>query len=613
MGNASSNVESSRAQSSTDERIVRGTGAASGIAIGTAYRYDVSAPETRRTTIDAGAVEGELELLANAVQRAEQELDTIRTLAADSLEADTDAIIEAQALMLRDEELLAAVRRRIRERRESAEAAVKRVLKAHRDRLEESDDEYLRERTEDLVDLEKRLLRALRRGKIAASIDTHSVVLAQDLTATDLLRFSQYSLLGCVTAKGGATSHLSIVAKALNLPLLVGVGEALSSVSSGDRVVLDADEGRLIVHPDSSTLDQYRERRSEREAQSWEGENLADQPVVTTDGRTVTLRANIGLEKELDLLEPYGADGVGLLRTELFFLAEGGGNLAEDRQAEAYRTVAEATGTSGASIRLLDLGGDDRFPRIHPGPREDNPFLGWRGIRVLLDRPDELLRPQVRALLRANRHGNLRVLLPMVTDLEEVRRVRAILEEEIDRLSEEGVAHDPDLPLGIVVEVPAAALQAHAFAEHVDFFSIGTNDLTQYALAVDRGNDRVAMRHDALHPAVLGLILRVVEAGRAAGCPVEVCGEVAADVQAVPLLLGLGLDTLSVSPVYLPAVHRIVRAVSYAETKTLARHALEATDVETVRRRTREWIDTHVSSSFDWAVGGSSGSAAETA
>lgn len=613
MGNASSNCESSRAQSSADERVVQGTGAAPGIAIGTAYRYDASAPETRRTTIDAEEVEAEVELLANALQRAEQELDMIRTLAADSLEADTDAIIEAQALMLRDEELLRAIRRRIREHQESAEAAVKRVLKAHRTRLEESDDEYLRERTEDLVDLEKRLLRALRRGKIAASIETHSVVLAQDLTATDLLRFSQYSLLGCVTAKGGATSHLSIVAKALNLPLLVGAGEALSSVSSGDRVVLDADEGRLIVHPDSSTLEQHRERQSEREAHSWEGDDLADQPVVTTDGRAITLRANIGLEKELDLLGPYGADGVGLLRTELFFLAEGGGSLAEDQQVEAYRAVAEATGTSGAAIRLLDLGGDDRFPRIHPGPREDNPFLGWRGIRVLLDRPNELLRPQLRALLRANRHGNLRVLLPMVTDLEEVRRVRAILEEEIDRLSEEDVAHDPDLPLGIVIEVPAAALQAHAFAEHVDFFSIGTNDLTQYALAVDRGNDRVAIRHDALHPAVLGLILRVVEAGRAAGCPVELCGEVAADVQAVPLLLGLGLDTLSVSPVYLPAVHRIVRAVSYAETKTLARHALEATDVETVRRRTREWIDTHVSTFPSWAIEGPSESTPEMA
>jgi phosphotransferase system enzyme I (PtsI) len=216
---------------------------------------------------------------------------------------------------------------------------------------------------------------------------------------------------------------------------------------------------------------------------------------------------------------------------------------------------------------------------------------------MLLDRPDDLLRPQLRALLRANRHGPLRILLPMVTDLEEVRRVRALLEEETDHLQEEGVPHDPDLPLGIVVEVPAAALQAHAFAEHVDFFSIGTNDLTQYVLAVDRGNDRVATRHDALHPAVLSLVLRVVEAGRMAGCPVEVCGEIASDVQAVPVLLGLGVETLSVSPQYLPAVQRIVREIGYDDAKRLARDCLGETDAETVRRRARKWIDTHLSSS----------------
>ncbi|MFB6098514.1 MAG: phosphoenolpyruvate--protein phosphotransferase [Salinibacter sp.] len=596
MGDAPSDVGLDRTGSSVEERVLQGTGAAPGIAIGTAYCYDASVSEVRRASIDPDDVDAELELLANAVQRAEQELETIRALAPDSLEADTEAIIEAQALMLHDEEFLSAVRARIREQQESAGRAVTQVLRAHRKKLAESEDEYLRARTEDFVDLEKRLLRSLRRGKVAASIETHSVVVAEDLTATDLLRFSRHNLLGCVTAKGGVTSHLSIVSQALNVPLLVGLPEALDVVSSGDLVVLDGEAEQLIVHPDSATLDRYQRRQEERETGAWEPEEQFNRPVETADGRSVSLRANIGLRQELNLLDPYGAEGVGLLRTELFFLAEGGGTLEEDRQAEMYRTVAEAAGDAGAAIRLLDVGGDDRVPRLRTGPREDNPFLGWRGIRVLLDRPDDLLRPQLRALLRANRHGSLRVLLPMVTDLDEVQRTKALLEEEADRLAAADVPHDPCLPLGIVVEVPAAALQAHAFVEHVDFFSVGTNDLTQYVLAVDRDNERVGRRHNALHPAVLGLVLRVVEAGRMGGCPVEVCGEVAADVQAVPVLLGLGVDALSVSPQYLPAVQRIVRAVRYEETKELARSVLEATDPETVRRRAREWLETHVSS-----------------
>ena len=601
MENAPPTAGPDRAGSSA-ERVIEGTSAAPGIAIGTAYRYDASAPDVRRATIDADEVEAEIELLANAVQRAEQELETVRALVPDAAEADTEALLEAQALMLRDEEFLQAVRQRIRERTESAGTAVQSVLETHRKRLETSGDEHLHDQASDLVDLEKRLLRSLRRGKVAVNMEAHSIVVAWNLTATDLLRFSRHSLLGCVTAEGGATSHVSIVAKALNLPLVVGAQEVLEAVSSGDPVVLDGYGGRLVVRPQSATVEQYRQRQAEREASplkdgELEDEKMDDRPVTTTDGRTVTLRANVGLDTELDLLDPYGADGIGLLRTELFFLAEGGGTLAEDEQARVYQTVAEATGEAGATIRLLDLGGDERIPRMHAGPPEDNPFLGWRGLRALLDRPDELLRPQVRALLRANRHGALRVLLPMVTDPEEVRRVRAIIDEEVDRLAAEGVAHNSDLPLGIMVEVPAAALQAHAFAEHVDFFSIGTNDLTQYVLAVDRGNERVGAGYDALHPAVLGLILRVVEAGRMAGCPVEVCGEIAGDVQAVPVLLGLGVDTLSVAPQHLPAVQRIVRALGYEEAKGLAREILQVTDAETARRRAREWVDTHVSSS----------------
>ena len=590
--------EPSPEPTSDDERVIEGTGAAPGIVVGTAYRYEAAAPTVRRDSISPDAVDAELERLANAVQRAEQELEADRVWAPDALVPDADAIFEAQALMLRDEDVLQAIRQRIQDENEPAVGAVQAVLSAHRERLEDSGDAHLRTGADDLLALERRLLRALRRGAAAAHIDAHSVVVAEDLTATDLLRFRRQNLLGGVTARGGPTSHAAIVAQALGLPLLVGVGEALEAVSSGDRVIVDGDGGRLIARPAPSTVDDYRQRAADAPSPTASGREEPSRPLRTTDGHAVTLRANVGLEAELDLLRPAPPDGIGLLRTELFLRADGAPHLVdEERQVEAYRQVIEAAGEEGATIRLLDVGGDSQHPHGTTGGRDDNPVLGARGLRVLLDRPDELLRPQLRALLRASREGPLRILLPMVTDVEEVRRVRRILDEESTRLTESGVPHASNVPVGAMVEVPAMALQAPAFTEVVDFFSIGTNDLTQYVLAVDRANDQVAMRHDALHPAVLGLILRVVEAGRMSGCPVEVCGEIAGDVQAVPVLLGLGVDTLSVAPPSLPAVRRIVRAIGYDATKDLARDVLQEDDAQAVRRRARAWVDTHLSSS----------------
>ena len=590
--------EPSPEPTSDDERVIEGTGAAPGIVVGTAYRYEAAAPTVRRDSISPDAVDAELERLANAVQRAEQELEADRVWAPDALVPDADAIFEAQALMLRDEDVLQAIRQRIQDENEPAVGAVQAVLSAHRERLEDSGDAHLRTGADDLLALERRLLRALRRGAAAAHIDAHSVVVAEDLTATDLLRFRRQNLLGGVTARGGPTSHAAIVAQALGLPLLVGVGEALEAVSSGDRVIVDGDGGRLIARPAPSTVDDYRQRAADAPSPTASGREEPSRPLRTTDGHAVTLRANVGLEAELDLLRPAPPDGIGLLRTELFLRADGDPrSVDEERQVEAYRQVIEAAGEEGATIRLLDVGGDDRRSQGAAEAHEGHPVLGRRGLRVLLDRPDELLRPQLRALLRASREGPLRILLPMVTDVEEVRRVRRILDEESTRLTESGVPHASNVPVGAMVEVPAMALQAPAFTEVVDFFSIGTNDLTQYVLAVDRANDQVAMRHDALHPAVLGLILRVVEAGRMSGCPVEVCGEIAGDVQAVPVLLGLGVDTLSVAPPSLPAVRRIVRATGYDATKDLARDVLQEDDAQAVRRRARAWVDTHLSSS----------------
>ncbi|PSQ95784.1 MAG: phosphoenolpyruvate--protein phosphotransferase [Bacteroidetes bacterium SW_9_63_38] len=587
MSTSATEVDFDAGDGRPDETVVDGIGVAPGIAIGTMHRYQVARPEVTRTHVEAEAVDDELALLDDALDRAEQELDRVRSVARERLGADETAILAAQEMMLRDDEVLGPVRQRIRDEHESAAHALSNVLRGHRRRIETSDDEYLRERATELEELETRLLQFLQRGKTAATIQPNSIIVADRLTAADLIRFQRHDMLGCVTARGGETSHVSIVARALNLPAVAGAEGILDAVEDHDPVILDGRRGRIIIQPRADTLEQYREQRTRHRSLIEKAEAA---PVTTTDDCQVTLRANVDFGETLDALDTYGAEGIGLMRTEVLFLSGREESLREQRQYEVYRKAAEASGTHGATIRLLDLGGDKMLPFPH---EEENPFLGWRGIRVLLDREDDLLRPQLRALLRANAHGTVRVLVPMPTHLDELHRVRTIVTEEAERLGTEDYSHDADLPVGVLVEVPAVALQAPQFAEAADFLSIGSNDLTQYVLAVDRGNDRVADRYDALHPAVLGLVKRVVEAGRAADTPVSLCGEVGGDVHALPVLLGLGVETISVSPPYLPTVKHVVGATNVADAQTLAAEALDAPDAGNVRHRARAWCDEH--------------------
>jgi phosphotransferase system enzyme I (PtsI) len=568
------------------ERVLRGTGVAPGVAIGHACLYAEAPSDAGPKAVDPAATDAEIEVLDQALDRAAQDLERTITLAREKLGEESVAILEAQKMMVRDEELVADVRRRIRDNREGAGRAVRAVLQAYRRRLEESGDEYLRERASDLTDVRDRILRALRRGRFARSIDPETVVVADTLGAADLVRFSQQGALGCATDRGGQTSHVSIIARALGVPAVVGVQEASRVVRPGDTVVVDGLEGRLVVRPTDETLAHYRGLRDRYERLVRTEGEMAALPAETADGETVSLEANVEFDRELDLLKRYGAEGIGLLRTEMLFLMDRRADLSEDRQVAAYRRAAAAARPGPATVRLLDLGGDKMLPLAH---REQNPFLGWRGIRVLLDRP-EILRPQLRALLRAGADHRVRALAPMVTHLDEVEGLRCAVAEEADRLARAGVRHEPDLPIGIMVETPAVALQAGRFAREADFFSIGTNDLTQYVLAVDRGNDLVGRRYDALHPAVLDLVARTVEAGREAGIPVTLCGELASDPVATPLLLGLGLRSLSASPTYLPAVKRMVRRTPLDAARALAAEARGAPDAAAVRRHAQAWI-----------------------
>lgn len=574
------------------ERVLDGISLSPGIAIGRVRLYARASDDVEKQEVGEEAVEEEVALFDEAVERADRDLQRIIAISREKLGEESTAIFEAQRMMLHDEELITPVRRRIREKHQNAGYAVKAVMQQHRHRLEASDDEYLRERASDLADIQDRIIRQLRRGKMSADIGEHTVVVAENLGAADVIRFNNRGVLGCVSEHGGATSHVALIARALKMPAIAGV--ASDEVPDQAPVVVDGNQGRLVVHPAAETVNAYRQRQAQRLQRARKHEELVDLPAETKDGHCLQLMANIEFQQELELVKQYGAEGIGLLRTEMLFLMRRTISLSEDMQYEMYRTVVESV-PGVATIRLLDLGGDKMLPLAH---REHNPFLGWRGMRVLLDRP-ELLRPQLRALLRASTHGPLQLLLPMVTHRDEVIQFHEVLNEVQAELVNNGHAIEKAPPVGVMVEVPAVALRPDTFAPHVDFFSIGTNDLTQYVLAIDRGNDLVANRYDAFHPAVLELIQRTVERAHDHDLPVSLCGEIGSEPYALPILLGLGLDAISASPTYLPPLKRIARSIHYADAQVLARDALDASDAAEVHALNAEWLRAHAPDAVD--------------
>ena len=568
------------------EHIVDGIGVAPGIAIGPAYLYARAAFEVEERHITREELDGELKRFERAVDKSERDLNKIASVAKEKLGGDSSSIFEAQALMLHDSELYDAVRDRIQQDHMSADYAIQTVISKHRQLLNASDSEYLRERANDMLDLQDRIVRHLRRGKILSIVDANSIVVAENLTAADIVLFSRRGILGTAMDYGGSTSHVSIMARALSLPAVVSTHGITSHVQTGNLIILDGLDGRVIINPSEETLATYRERQERYRRLQHEQKQLVPLPAETIDGHPVKLMANVEFKEELKLLKEYGAAGIGLFRTEILFLMQRRINLSEEEQFTTYKQIVESVGPHEVTFRVLDFGGDKMLPLGH---REHNPFLGWRGIRILLDKP-ELMIPQIRAIMRASAYGPLRILIPMVTELSEVFAFRKVMDEIADDLRDRGEDFCESIPVGIMVEVPAVALKAKRFAAEVDFFSIGTNDLTQYTLAVDRGNDLVAEKYQELDPAVLQLIKQTVTAAHENGIKVSLCGELAARPQATPLLLGLGVDELSASPVYLPEIKRVVRSINMEAVRILANEALHCGEAHEVKSLLRSWI-----------------------
>ncbi|MBN1433476.1 phosphoenolpyruvate--protein phosphotransferase [Candidatus Fermentibacterales bacterium] len=552
-------------------RVFHGAVASPGIAIGPAFLLHVEELRVSRKRIGEGeeAVRAELERFRQAVELTRQELIGVSEKA-DQLVVGRE-LFEVHLLLVQDPALIASVERMIEEQRVNAEFAVGSVLRDAVSRFESIADPYLRERSADVRDVGRRIVEKLL-GTERQALDREAgpfVLIAGDLDPSDTAGLTRDIVLGFATEKGGATSHTAILARSLGIPAVVGLTGLTDDVNPRDTVIIDGIHGKVVVRPDEGELLFYRELKRKFDSIEESLCSLAGEPAVTSDGHEIELAANIEFSQEADHVRQYGGKGVGLFRTEFLRLLSPSAD--EESQYSAYVHVLEVLRPDPVIIRTFDLGGDKFFP--DSGISEANPFLGWRSVRVCLDRP-EMLRSQLRAILRASTHGNARVMFPMITDLEQVLRLREILDSVRAGLDDEGVPVAGDIPFGIMIETPAAAISIDLLVEHVDFVSIGTNDLTQYTLAVDRGSKLVAKLFDPFHPAVLRQIRDVVRVVHEAGKWVGVCGELAGNPLAVPILLGLGVDELSVATMLIPEVKRMIRVISMSDARMVAEKAL---------------------------------------
>lgn len=507
--------------------------------------------------------------------KTREQIEALQNQVSEAVGAGDASIFDAHLLLLDDSSVLDEVNAAVHEQGQNIEFAFFRIMSRYMDTLRGFDDPYLRERVVDVQDVTRRVLRNLGRTESAEYSATHShIVVAHELTPSDTAAMDRELVLGFATEIGSYTSHTSIIARSLGLPAVVGLRGFFNTVHTGDQLLIDGYNGLVIINPSEETLAEYAELAEEKDIVAKRLEELRESPAETKDGREITLSANIEFEHETGMITNSGARGIGLYRTEFFYL-NASGLPTEDQQAKNYGRVASSVDPDGVIIRSLDIGGD-KLPE-DAVETEANPFLGWRGIRVSLGRP-ELFKTQLRAVLRASGEAKVRLMFPMISTLEELKRAKALLDECRSELDTEKIAHDPDLEVGVMIEVPSAVLVADQLAKEADFFSIGTNDLVQYTLAVDRVNERVADLYQPLNPAVVRLLDMTVKAGHRADIWVGLCGEMAADILFTPLLVGLGMDELSVGAPRVPAVKHAVRSLDYSSCKAMAFEALAADD-----------------------------------
>lgn len=570
--------------SDLQEKIWHGLPVSPGVAEAVVHVLQDSFDEPAEESIGVGDVEKELSRLDQAMSATKREIQALQRTIEDRGESSEAEIFETHLMILEDVSILDHVRRTVRTKLKNVDAVYYKLMCRHIEALRGVDDPYLRERYLDLKDITQRVMRHLRGDHRAElSFDTPVIIVAHDLTPSDTVQLDRSMVRGFAVEMGSVNSHAAIIARSLGTPAVVRLHGLINELVSGESVVLDGTEGLLIQRPSAETLARYRQLEAQTEAQEDMLHGLSLQPAITTDGRKILVGANGEFIDELDSIAESGAEEVGLFRTEFVYLEDP--DASEDALADLYVQVVCRMAPKPVIFRTLDLGGDKLDPRLAAEP-EPNPFLGWRGIRVSLGRP-EFFKRQLRALLRASCHGPIGIMFPMVCGVDEVIGAKAVLAECRAELEAAGLQFVNKIEVGAMIEIPSAAVTADLIAPEVDFFSLGTNDLIQYSLAVDRLNDRVADLYQATHPGVLRLIRQVVEAGRNAGVRVGICGEMGGDIELTPLLVGLGLDELSVSCGQVPRVKQAVRKLQLAECEQLVAEVLKLSDAAEILCRSR--------------------------
>src|SRR5512140_352314 len=565
-------------QTTPQEIAIKGIAAAPGIAIGPAYLYSKNVPRVELKPITAADDDAELYRLHAAITRAEKELQKILSFAEQKLGTRDAKIFEAQIMILGDQILMKTIDNRIRKELKNAEWIVFDEIGKYKKLMLAASDEYMHERAHDVDDVTNRIIRNIQDQKLYSKLEGEAIVVSETLTPADTVIFSRNIILGYATDLGGVTSHAAIISRSLKIPAVVGLRNATKQIRTGDTIAIDGYAGLVVLNPTEETMAALRTKAARFRQFEEELVGLAELQAETPDHRKIELSANIEFPEEVESARLQGSDGVGLYRTESLLL---GREVypSEDEQFAVYSKVAEGMYPHPVIFRTFDIGGDKIAPDTY---HEDNPFLGWRGSRVMLDRP-ELFLDQIRAILRASSRRNVRMMFPMVSKLSEIRAAKEIVARAKHDLTARGLSFDPKIKIGVMIEVPSAAILAEEISQEVDFLSIGTNDLIQYLLAVDRDNSSVAALFQQFNPAVLRTLRMIIEAGHKRHVWVGMCGEMAGDPVATVLLLGLGLDELSVNPAMLPEIKKIIRSVRYRDARRTAVKILSYSTEEEIK------------------------------
>jgi phosphotransferase system enzyme I (PtsI) len=567
----------------SSENKIAGIGAAPGIIIGEAYLFTKEKLQISKADIDD--IAKAKSDLTEAIAKSKKELNKIFSIAREKMDEVRSAIFEAQLMILDDPILLDEIVKRVETEKKSPEYIVDDEISKYQSKMILSHEAYMKERAMDIEDIKQRIIRNLQKKRWGSKIDHNVIVVSDSLTPADTILLSRNKVLAFVTDHGGLTSHAAIISRSLNIPAVVGTHNSTAQIKDGDEIIVDGFYGYVITRPTSEQKEFFIEKRKKLLELQKDLEELKDEKAITKDGREIKLLANVDVSGEIEMVVTSGASGIGLYRSEQI-LNEIGEFPSEDEQTTIYSKLSSRIYPNTITIRVFDIGGDKfRFLDFE----EPNPFLGLRGIRLLLENP-VMFKTQVRAILKSSENKNIKMMLPMVSTLKEIRESKKIIEECKKELSSEQIKFDQDIEVGIMIEVPSAAVMARDFSREVDFVSIGTNDLVQYLMAVDRGNDLVAELYQEFSPVVINTLKHIIDETKKSKKPLSLCGEMAADTLAMPLLIGLGLDSLSLSPSTIPYAKRIIRSCDFKKAKRLAAQCLKLQTEEEIKAVIEEFF-----------------------